>query len=137
MTPAQIALNNELKETETIKDIHVEVGSLKDGQEQILNKIDENEREAIEQFEKGSEMFKDLYSKVDKMETQIKNGFDKQSKQLSDFTNEIKDSRIENLSKKLEKKDDFWSGVTKTVLGGAALIFAAFLFAKLGITPKG
>ena len=137
MTPAQIALNNELKETDTIKEIHDDVGSLRKGQEEIKDIINKNELAAEEQFEKGSEMFKELYSEVATMKTQIKDGFDGQSKQLSGFIDEIKDSRIDNLSKKLEKKDDFWTGVKKTVLTGVVLIFAAFLFAKLGITPKG
>jgi len=136
LTPAQQALNAEIKETDVIKEIHDEVGSLKDGQSEIKRMIDKNEKEAIEQFEKGSAMFKKLNGEIENIKGQIKDGFKQQSSELNGFIAEMKDDRIEKLSKQIDRRKEFWSGVAKTVLAAVLITVAVYVLAKFGITTK-
>ena len=135
MTPEQQQLNNNLPQTPEFQNVKQEVGDLKTGQDKIIKMIEDNERETRAEFDKGSQMFKDLYGKVEAMEMQISEGFNKLSKELGDYKTEIKDEKITNLTKKIEQREVLKNGIIVTLIGGILLYLAVEVLKNINVNP--
>ena len=136
LTPQQLALENDLPKVPEFKNVKEEVSELKAGQDKIIEMIEEEKAETREEFAKGSQMFKDLYDKVGKMENQIADGFKNISKDFSDYKLEVKDNRIDNLTKKLDSKNHVKNGIIITLVGGILLAVAFYALSNIGISVK-
>jgi len=119
-------LDTQIKETDTVK-------GLQEGQERIINTIEDDRTKNQESFDKGASMFEDLYKKVEKMEEQISKGF-------KELGSKITDNEISRLERSLEKREDqlkvndkrTWD-TTKIIITVILSIVATVLLTKFGM----
>lgn len=114
MTPEQLALDNNIKQTPTIQ-------SLEQGQEDIMTLIKEDREQNKEDFEKGIVRFKKLEGEMDDMKIQIAEGFDSISGQIREHIAQTDKDEIKKLNKKLEAKEYVKSGIIIALVSGIVL----------------
>lgn len=102
-------LNGHVKDLPVIMELHDDMTTLKDGQNEIMDEFQKHEEENKRQFDHGSEIMQELGEKTDRNAAKI----DEVAKEMADFkeqmTNQhnellgaIKDEKTKQLESKLE-----------------------------------
>ena len=134
MTPQEQAFNTQIKNDMSFIEVEKLAENLTENQSKIMLMIEEDRISNRDEFDKGSEMFKELYTKVDNMERQISNGFKQISDEAADRALADKTDEIKKLNKKLDARDAVKNGVIITLVGGVLLAVALYALSQLGIT---
>ena len=121
MDPQIEALDNQIKQTDTVKSLHdrdeeiiKDLDGLKEGQAKLNDKVNSG-------FDKGRK-------RMDEIEDEMKKGFDNISQSHNDLAREIKDTRISDLTKKLDTKASNDSNIKNGVIVGLTLLLLGAVF---------
>lgn len=121
MSPQQEALNNQVKNLPIIE-------NLSDGQKQIRMSVESLAKVVEEEQTRNKEEHKEFSEEVISMKNQIQEGFRKQSEDLAKFIQSEKDDKIDELNKKLDRRNYVKDGIIITLVGGVFLAAALYLF---------
>ena len=134
MTPEQVALDNNIKQTDTIR-------GLQEGQADIVKALTSSEKHTQEAFDKGDAKFTNIENEIEEMKievsgmkgevsemkTQLSDGFKQISHDINEHIIKSGESEIANLNKKLDRKAQMKDGVIVTLVGGILLAIASKL----------
>ena len=122
-------LDNDLQHTPTIQDIKENQELLITGQKNINSSL---EKELLAQdvfknyvqkeFNKGSDKFDKFETRMDEIEDKMDKGLDKIANSQTALANEIKDKKIEDLTKQIDKQNDKKSNIANGIIVGLTLL---------------
>ena len=105
--------NENVKTSAAFVELADEVSELRNGQKEIKALIEDERKQNEIDFRHGSEKFKELSNElnevrteVEEMKSQITDGFRQVNQNLTNYKNEVKDERIEKLTRLLDSKDN-------------------------------
>jgi len=135
LTPAQVQLDADLPKTPTFINMSEKVDQLVIGQRNINSSL---EKELIAQdafksyvqkeFNKGSDKFDKFETRMDEIEDKMDKGLEKIAHSQTALTTEIKDKKIEELTKQIDKQTERKSNITSgVIIGLVVLLFGSFV----------
>ena len=144
LTPAQQQLNADLPKTPAFIDMGEKVDQLIIGQRDINSSL---EKELIAQdafksyvqkeFNKGSDKFDKFETRMDEIEDKMDKGLEKIAHSQTALTTEIKDKKIEELTKQIDKQSERKSNITSgIIIGLAVLLFGSFVTIATDVIAK-
>ena len=135
LTPPQVQLNADLPKVPVFIEMSVKIDQLADGQRDINNSL---EKELVAQdafksyvqkeFTKGSAKFDKFEARIDEIEDKMDKGLEKIAHSQTALTSEIKDKKIEELTKQIDRQNERKSSITSgIIIGLVVLLFGAIV----------
>lgn len=135
LTPPQVQLNADLPKVPVFIEMSVKIDQLTDGQRDINNSL---EKELVAQdafksyvqkeFNKGSAKFDKFEARIDEIEDKMDKGLEKIAHSQNALTSEIKDKKIEELTKQIDRQNERKSSITSgIIIGLVVLLFGAIV----------
>ena len=131
MTPQQIQLNNDLPQTIEFKSLKDTVNSLKNGQREIQNSMEEEKAYIRDEFDKGTKKFAKIEGDMENLKNEMNKGFDSINKSIINLKQDLKDDEIKKLTETLGAKRAFRNTVISGIIIAIATVILTAIFSNI------